>query len=190
MEQSSDKLTASESLNLIATMIQEAKGNMQRNSFYFLFWGWVVVAGNLGMYTLWKLGYEHFYAIWMIALPAWIYTLYRAFTAKKTERTVSHFDRISTWLWISYGVTLFAIVIFGYKINFQVNPVILAISAIPTIVAGVTLNFKPLIIGGITFWISAAINFQLPLETQPLVGAVAIVCGYLIPGYMLKNKKG
>lgn len=188
-QESSENLTASESLNIIAAMIQEAKRNMQRNNFFFLFWGWVIVMGNLGMYALWKLDYEHPYAIWMISIPAWIFTLYKILTGKKTERTMSHFDRISAWLWIGFGVTTFILVIFGFKINFQVNPLILTVSAIPTIVSGVILNFRPLILGGITFWIAGIVSFLVPMETQSLVGAIGVCCGYLVPGYMLKNKK-
>lgn len=189
MKQDSESLTARESLDIIAAMIQEAKGNIQRNSFFFLFWGWIVVLANIGMYTLTRLNYEHPYATWLITIPAWIFTLYKVFTRKKNEATKTHFDRISGWLWMTYGVTLFTLVFFGYKINFQLNPVILLVSAIPTITSGVILNFRPLMIGGITFWVSGSIAFLVSMETQPLVGAIAIVCGYLIPGYLLKNKK-
>src|SRR5688572_13740882 len=158
-QESSENLTARQSLDIIAAMIQEAKGNLQRNNFFFLFWGWVVVLANLGMYTLDKLDFQHPYVVWTITIPAWIYTLYKIFTGQKKDRSISHFDRVSMWLWISYGITTFSLVFFGFKINFQLNPVILAISAIPTIVSGVVLNFRPLVIGGISFWISAVISF-------------------------------
>jgi hypothetical protein len=189
MKQEPENLTARESLDIIAAMILQAKGNVQRNNFFFLFWGWVVVLANLGMYVLDEINYQRPYAIWLITVPAWAYTLYKIFTRRKEARTTSHFDRISAYLWISYGVTIFSLVLCGYKINFQLNPVILAISAIPTIVSGVILNFRPLIVGGITFWLSALVAFLVPMQTQPLVGAIAIACGYLIPGYMLKIRQ-
>ena len=125
-------LTARESLDLIAAMIRQAKGNVQRNNFYFLLWGWVVVLANLGMYTLQIVKYEHPYVVWVITIPAWTFTLYKIFRSKKEQRANTHFDRISAWLWLSYGVTIFALVFFGFKINFQLNPVILIVSAIPT----------------------------------------------------------
>ena len=189
MKPEPNNLTVSESLDLIASMILQAKGKVQRNNFFFLFWGWVVVAANLGMYALSKLHYEHPYAVWLVTIPAWIFTLYKIFSRKKPERAPSHFDRISLWLWMSFGITIFCVVLFGFKINFQLNPVILTISAIPTVVSGVIINFRPLIIGGIVFWVSGIICFLLPLDTQSLAGAIAVGCGYLIPGYMLKNKR-
>ena len=133
MNPESDNLTASESLDLIASMIQQAKGKVQRNNFFFLFWGWVLVAANLGMYALSKLHYEHPYAVWLMTIPAWLFTFYKISTRKKAERSTSHFDRISVWLWMSFGITIFFVVLFGFKINFQLNPVILTISAMPTV---------------------------------------------------------
>src|SRR5688572_20713437 len=109
MKQQSENLTARESLDIIAAMIQEAKGNVQRNNFFFLFWGWIVVIANVGMYTLERFNYAHPYAMWMITIPAWIFTLYKIFTDKKAERITTHFDRISGWLWISYGITVFTL---------------------------------------------------------------------------------
>lgn len=188
MKQDTGNLTARESLDLIAAMIQQAKGNLRRNNFFFLFWGWVIVLADVGMYALQQIGYEHPYAIWLITIPAWIFTFYKVHTRQKVERTTGHFDRISGYLWLSYGITTFILVFFGFKINWQINPIIIILSAIPTIVSGVILNFNPLIIGGITFWISGIISFLVPMEYQPLVGAAAIVCGYLVPGYLLKNR--
>ena len=190
MKQESGNLTARESLDIIAAMIQEAKGKVQQNSFFFLFWGWIIVLSNLGMYGLLKLDYEHFYVVWIITIPAWIYTFYKVYTSRKVNATTTHFDRISGALWMSYGLTIFSLVFFGYKIDFQLNPVIMIVSAIPTIVSGVILNFRPLIIGGTAFWIAGIIAFLVGKETQPLVGALGIICGYLVPGYLLKNRKG
>ena len=189
MKYATEELTARESLYIIAAMIQEAKGNVHRNNFYFLMWGWVIVAANLGMFALQQLGYAHPYAVWLITVPAWLYTIYSGFRRQKTAVITTHFDRISKWLWISFGITLFALVLFGYRINFQLNPVILLITAIPTTVAGVILEFKPLRFGGVIFWIGGLVCFIVPTTMQPLVGAVTISFGYLVPGYMLKGKQ-
>ena len=176
MKAESENFTARESIDLIAAMIQEAKGNVQRNHFYFLLWGWVVVLANLGMYALTGLDYDRPYAVWLITIPAWIFTLYKVFSSKKAMRTTTHFDRISGWLWMSFGITIFSLVFFGHKIGYQLNPVIL--------------NFRPLMLGGTAFWVAGVACFLVPMGIQPLVGAVGVVCGYLIPGYMLKQKKG
>lgn len=190
MEQESEELTAAQSLDIIASMIREAKSNIRSNYFFFLFWGWVVAAANLGVFVLQKLGIEQPYLMWAITIPAWIYTLVRMFRGKRTQRVTTHFDRISRWLWMSFGLVIFTLVFFGFKINYQLNAVVLVVAAIPTVVSGVILKFPALIAGGAVFWVCGVVNFLVPMETQSLIGAIAIVCGYLIPGYKLKSKEG
>jgi hypothetical protein len=182
-------LTAQESLDIITSMIREAKGNMKRNGFYFLLWGWVIIVANLGMYTLQKIGYEHYYVVWAITVPAWIISLVRGYRQGRAERITTHLDTVSMWLWLTFGVTIFTLVAFGSKINYELNPVILTISAIPTFLSGVVIRFKPLVFGGVSFWVFGIICFLTPQETQPLIGAVAILCGYIVPGYLLKTKE-
>ena len=188
MSQKSTELTAHESLDLITSMIREAKGKVQRNNFYFLFWGWVIVVANLGTFTLSQLNYDRPYIVWLITIPAWIYTFVTAFRRERYAAATTHLDQISGRLWMAYGVTIFILVAFGSKINYQLNPVILTITALPTLLTGVILRFKPFIIGGIAFWIAGIATFLCPVMYQPLVGAVAIIAGYIIPGYMLKNE--
>jgi hypothetical protein len=187
MNSDTPDLSAKQSLDIITNMILEAKGNVQRNNFYFLLWGWVIVLANIGMYALAQLEYRHPYIVWTITIPAWIFTIYRGFRDGKSKDTATHFDRISGWLWMTFGITIFILVGFGFRINYQLNPVILIISAMPTLVSGIILRFRPLVFGGTAFWIGGIACFLVPVHLQPLIGAVTIVFGYLIPGYMLKR---
>lgn len=188
MKTESENLSAQQSLEIITSMIAQAQGKVQKNVFYFLLWGWVVAIANLGMYTLIQLNYTYPYVAWAITIPAWIFSMYKGFRhSKEAGSSSSHFDSISAALWIGYGIVIFTLVGFGAKINYQLNPVILLFSAVPTCVSGVILRFKPLIIGGILFWIFGIVCFLVPTEFQFIVGAVAIVLGYLVPGYLMKS---
>jgi hypothetical protein len=189
MKTESENLTAQQSLDIITAMIREAKGKAQKNAFYFLFWGWVIVAANLGMFTLTQLGYRHPYIVWLITIPAWIISLYRGYRQGKEERISTHFGTVSMWLWICFGICIFTLVGFGYKLNYQLNPLILTVSVIPTFLSGVLLRFPPLMLGGAAFWVFGIVAFLTPREFQPLIGGLAIICGYLVPGYLLKNRK-
>jgi hypothetical protein len=113
----------------------------------------------------------------------------RGYRQGKTERKTTHLDTLSMWMWVTFGITVFTLVAFGSKINYQLNPLILTISAIPTFLSGIVIRFKPLVFGGISFWVFGIISFLSPMETQPLVGAVAVLCGYIVPGYLLKSKE-
>src|SRR5688572_1512294 len=127
MKTESENLSAHQSLDIIAAMIQEAKGKVRQNGFYFLLWGWVVVIANFGMYTLTQMDYRHPYIVWVITIPAWIISLYRGYRQEKTERVTTHLGSVSLWLWVCFGIVIFTLVGFGYKINFQLNPVIILI---------------------------------------------------------------
>ncbi|HYI77954.1 MAG TPA: hypothetical protein VEW65_10065 [Chryseolinea sp.] len=188
METPNQTLTAAESLDIIAKMIQEAKGNVKRNSIYLLLWGFVTVAANLGMFIFIQIDYPRPYLIWLITIPAWIATLFIAFKQGKSKQTTSHLDTINASLWFSYGVTILAIVGFGFKINYQINPIVLVMSAVPAFVSGVIIKFRPLMLGGIFYLIFGVVCFLVDGPWQYLVGAIAVTAGFLIPGFMLQNK--
>jgi hypothetical protein len=190
MNTEEDNLTAQQSLDIISSMIRQAKGNVQQNSFYFLLWGWTIAVCNLSLYfVLAFTSISNPFWIWLLTIPASIISGIYGSRQEKLHNT-THLDEINKWLWIGYAVVCFTVVLFGYKINYQINPVILCISAVPTFVSGVMLRFRPLIYSGICFWILGTLNFMLPMTEQFLVSGIAIAIGYLVPGYMLKAKKG
>lgn len=189
METHDRNLDPSESLDIIAKMIHQAKGNVRNNGIYFLLWGWVVALANFGMYALIQVDYSAPYLVWLITIPAVFLSMYFGFKHGKKSKVTTHLDNIYMWMWISFGIVIFTLVGFGYTIDYQFNAIILLITSIPTFLSGITLRFKPLVIGGILFWAFGILSFNLDYQTQLLVGGIAIVCGYLIPGYMLRNKK-
>lgn len=190
MEQTEKNLTAGESLDIIATMIRQAKGNARKFSFYFLLWGWVVVAANFGVFALLQVGYPRPYLVWLITIPAWFISMYYGYRSRKRKGHVTILDQIMLWIWVSFGITLVSMIFFGREINYQLNPLILLISAMPTLVSGVAMRFRPLVLGGVLFWIAGIVCFMVPIQFQNLVSATAVVTGYLIPGHRLKSKQG
>ena len=187
MIQETDNLSPQQSLDLIQSMIRQAHGNMSNNSFYFILWGWVVVAANFGMYFMIQFtDIQNPQFIWLIAIPAWIVSMVHGARQGRKERKTSHLDRVNMWLWIALGICLLPVIGFMNRLNFQVSPLVLIIIALPTFVTGVMLKFKPLILGGISFYVFGIICFMVSPVTQFLIAGVAIACGYLIPGYLLK----
>jgi hypothetical protein len=57
--------------------------------------------------------------------------------------------------------------------------------------SGGALQFKPLIYGGIFCWLCAIAGFEMQNIYLLLILALAVLGGYIIPGYLLKmnNKK-
>jgi hypothetical protein len=90
---------------------------------------------------------------------------------------------------MGFGITCFIFWIFGKQIGWQINPVIITLCAVPTLISGALLKFKPLIFGGIAFWVFGALIFISSVENQFLLAAIAVTVGYIIPGYLLKKSE-
>lgn len=190
MESENKNLSPEQSLDIIASMIRQTQGNVSSGSFYFLLWGWVITLCNFGMYILAK-----FYSpgnaafIWTLTIPAWIITMIYASRHDKSRSISTHLDKISMWLWIALGITILPSWIFGSAIEWRVNALVLMPVGMATFVSGIIIRFKPLLFGGITFWIAGTLCFIVSPLDQYLIGGVAMIFGYLLPGYMLRSKK-
>ncbi|HEY3404048.1 MAG TPA: hypothetical protein VGK59_11710 [Ohtaekwangia sp.] len=189
MKTQSENLSAQESLDIITGMIEQAKGSVQKNSFYFLLWGWVVVLANLAVFVLIRFtDYPNPFIVWSITIPAAIFSIIHGIRKDKQSRVSTHLEKISAAIWIGFGITCFTFIIFGAKIGWQINPVITIMCATPTFVSGVIIRFKPLMFGAITLWVLGVASFVVgSSELQFLLSAIAITLGYLVPGYMLRS---
>ncbi|MEO7992460.1 MAG: hypothetical protein ABI663_23115 [Chryseolinea sp.] len=191
MNHESEKFTPEQSLDVITSMINQAKGNMQRSSFHFLLWGWTIVIANLGVYLLFKFtSLTNPFMMFGVTIPAAVIAIIYSIRNNKRVIVKTHLDNIGKWMWVGFGITCFIIVIFGKNINWQINPIIITMCAAPTFLSGVMLRFRPLMIGGITFWIFGLASFLAPVEIQFLLAAIAVAVGYLIPGYLLRKSEG
>ncbi len=183
----SNSLSREESLEIITQMIETAKGNIRGSSFYFLFWGWVVIAGNLGhFYLLEFTDVAYPYAVWLITIPAWIISMLYGYRQSAVEKVKTYSDTLIMWLWLSLTIGI-VILIFSGKFYDFISPTILLFVALPTFMTGLILKFRPLIYGGSSFWIFSVIAFSVEPSYSLLVSAVAIAVGYLIPGYKLRS---
>lgn len=184
-------LTSQESLALITRMIHQSQQNVQRSSFYFLIWGWVVILANLAhYYLLMYTDFTHPYAVWLISLPTaivcWIYG------ARQTKKAVvrTHIDRIYTSIWLAFlfphVVIMFSASIIGGN---NINGMILLFVGFAVFISGKLLKFKPTVYGAFVIWLSALLCLYFNDQTQYLIAAFGVAIGYLIPGYMMKRKE-
>lgn len=190
MSNTEENLSAQQSLDIITSMILQAQGRVSGNSFYFLLWGWCITLANFGMYGLMRFtDYPFPYAVWLITIPAWIITIIYGMKQNREMPRQSHLDRINMWLWIGMGFSIFPICLFGSLLNWNINPIILLMAFPATFISGIIIKFKPLLIGGVCFWIAGTVSFLVPQQEQYLIGGIAIIIGYLVPGYLLRNLK-
>jgi hypothetical protein len=102
---------------------------------------------------------------------------------------ITHLDRVLTTLWLSAGVIFVLIILFCYYDESYPTPYILAITGMATFISGMVVRFSPLIAGGVLFAVISIVSIFIPGLSQPLLVAIALVLGFLIPGYLLKTSK-
>jgi hypothetical protein len=190
MENSEKNLSAQESLEIIQQMIMKTKSSLSDNSRYFLLWGWLSIFASIGDYLIIKFCFTNYhFLIWfmlpLIGIPISIY-----YSKKYNERVNSHLSDFISILWTGFGIT--SLIIFGLifiNYNFPILQIFLLFIGFCIFVTGRVIKFTPLTVGAIFCWICAIVcSFTYNMPEQLLIYAASIIVGYLIPGYILKNK--
>jgi len=189
MENEEKMMTGEESLRIITEMINKTKVNIFQGSFHLLLWGWLIFAISLTEYLLYKFtDFTHPYYVWFLVIPGIFVSMIYGIINGRKAKVHTYADRVFMWTWMGYIIAAAVLFVIQSKSMETVAPYILLLSGLPTFVSGFIIKFKPLIAGGICFWIIALIvNFAGP-SLAPLGTPLAMLTGYLIPGYLLKNK--
>ena len=188
MENEEKMMTGEESLKIITDMINKTKVNIRMSSFHLLFWGWLILICSLSEYLLFKFtDYSTPWYVWFFVIPGVFVSMIYGFVTGRKAKMHTYADMLYLWTWMAFlsaAIVLFFIV---SKDMESISPFILTLAAMPTFISGVIIRFRPLIIGGITFWILALLA-HFSAAFAPLAVPVAMLTGYLIPGYMLRRK--
>ncbi|TDQ16908.1 hypothetical protein DFQ04_1556 [Algoriphagus boseongensis] len=183
------ELTSKESLSLITEMISRAKREAAGDgSFQLLLWGWVIALCNFGHYVLAWQGYMYPYIVWVLVLPAAIISGVKGYQERKNAKVKTHLDDFISQLWLAVFVGMITVIAFMPVLEFNHNPVILILAAIGVFSTGAIFKVNFIKLGGVVLFVGAIIGFLVPVSEQYLVGGVAMILGYLVPGYLLKNK--
>ena len=179
-----------ESLQLINSMINTAKNKLADDGFLFIFWGWLVCGAALIHYTTIMLNIPYGYWVWPVLMPLGgiVSGIYGAMQKKKsTVRT--YIDTYLGYLWgaflIAMVITLAMMPFHGIKLTYFF---LMLLYGIATFVSGGLLNFKPLIIGSLFSFLCAIVSVFLGETEQLLIISLSLLCSYIIPGHLLRNK--
>jgi hypothetical protein len=190
MENEEKMMTGEESLKIITDMINRTKSTICQGSFYLLFWGWLVFFCSLSEYLIRKLtDYASPWNVWLLVIPGIFVSMIYGFVKGRKAKIHTYTGSIYMWTWFGFlasSVVLYAVIWGNWDLF---SPLILTLVAVPTFISGIILRFRPLIIGAVSFWIFALISRFAGPEIAPLAVPVAMLTGYLIPGYMLKRKE-
>ena len=185
-------LTHEHSLKIIYEMIETSKSNIKDNSFFFLLWGWLVLAASLIHFGLLYVPYQYAFLPWpILMITGAIISAIAGYRMGKKAKVMSHIDKMMAYLWYGFFVVIMIIIsmaLAGILTWSLTYPLIISMYGLGTFVSGGVLKFRPLINGGIASWFIAIIAFLVPSHYVLLLTGLSILIAYLIPGYMLKAK--
>ncbi len=184
----SSELTPTQSLQLIQDMVRQATQSFQKSNFYFLVWGvGFAVAGVLD-HVLLRAGVELHWMVWpVMGLLGGVASGIHGAKEGRRQGVLTWMDRVQMWLWGSYTITLILLIVAAVSWGRDPNPFVLLLTGLPTFVTGALMRFRPLMIGGILFWVIGLLSLFVLREYSSLVFAFAIAVGYVIPGILLKR---
>ncbi|MDX9772023.1 MAG: hypothetical protein RBT02_01225 [Bacteroidales bacterium] len=189
MENEEKLMTGDESLRVITQMINKTRVSVTQASFHLLLWGWLIFACSLSEFLLWRYtDWANPWYVWFLVIPGVLVSLIYGFVKGRKEKVYTYGTSIYVWTWIAF---LFASVIF-----FIIHPMgsgsvskyMLLMAAMPLFISGVVLRFRPLIWGAASFWILALAAHYGGDTVSGLAMPAAMIIGYLVPGYLLRNK--
>jgi hypothetical protein len=182
------QLTELESIEVIQRMIKTAKNDLEDNSFYFLLWGWLVFIASIGHYLLWRADYDKPYLVWLLMPAGGIISFIKGMQQGRKQKVKTYIDEVMKYVLMAFLFSLAIILFTMVRLQINTYPMVMVIYAVWLFISGGALKFKPLIIGGIINWIIAIAAFYVTFDMQLLLLALAVLLGYIIPGYMLKSK--
>jgi len=184
-------LSPKQSLKVITETIIKTKDNFRNKSFYFLLWGWLLAVASFLSFFLQQFTDFQFYHLPFPVLTATgiVTTLVYHTKRKSFELTQTYLSYFLSILWLVLGVSFITVVMINVSQNLLPFTYTLLVAGIGTLVSGLVMKFKPLTLGGILFFIAALVCSFVSDNYKPFLHGIAIVAGYIIPGYMLKFSK-
>jgi hypothetical protein len=191
--------TPEESLDLINKHISNFKLNYKVSGNIFLLWGWLLTLASFSNFIILKIldSKEAYDLMGILSISNWaafalIGFLILFFMERKTNKSKKVYSYLEGYiknLWIVAAASFFIGTFLCVKLGINPPPIMLLIAGIATTTSGLLIKFKPVIIGGLAFFIFSIASTYVSNEYLALFVGLAIICGYLIPGYFLKSAK-
>lgn len=205
-------LNEQESLRLIHTMINKAKGSYHDTGIGPILWGTVITLCSLVTYTQIKYGFELPFDVWMLTLVAIIPQVFISIKESKLRKALNYEDIALSYIWTCFGISIFLLIHININIYNNLNPVIeeykklkglaqspfmyssystsifLLLYGIPSVITGGITRLKPMLYGGIFCWICCIISVYTTVDIDLLLTALSAIAAWLIPGIILYRK--
>jgi hypothetical protein len=175
-------------LDLIAQVIKSAQRRYQDDSPYYILWGCAVFLACIAQFILLHFAPTYNGLAWGVSIPAAIIIqMFIIQKQKKKEKMKTHIESLMVSMWIAFGVTLFIILSFSFKLENNTYPIVLCLYAFSTFVSGSAFKIKAFLFGSIACWVLAIISFFVVFEIQLLLLATGVLFAFIIPGIVLRK---
>lgn len=190
MEKNEPQMTETESLQLIASMINKAKNRFSESGTLYLLWGWLILICCIVQFIGFYFFHADAYYVWF---STWLLLIYQFFFLRKkwkSRKVRTYTEEINGFVWLVFFICMMLIFFIGvqFKKYEIINPMLLVLYGMPTFLSGIILKFKPLVIGGICCWVIALVSPFVNFDYQLLLISAAVISAWIIPGYLLKQK--
>lgn len=178
-----------ESVDLISKMLSRAKLNVEQGSFHMILWGWLISAISLCHFLLLKFtDMQNPYIIWWLTAIGGVVSMVYGYRKGSRASVRTYAGHVHMWVWLGFLISGIVLFIFLLDRPWLIGGYILILAGYATFLSGIIIKFSPMIAGGILFWLFALAAHFLDTENALLINAVAVLTGYLVPGYLLKRK--
>jgi hypothetical protein len=188
MDNNSENFSPEESLEIIKTMISQAKNSVADKSFYFLLWGWLVFIAATLQYILKVIVRTDAHPfVWNIMFIGFIASAIYG-SRHKSKLVKTYVDEGLRNIWICIGVVQVLIVFVFMRRNDWEHcyTIFILTYSIGCFLTGRLLRFPALVWGAASCWALAVLTTFVDADTNILLLAAAVLSSYIIPGYLLR----
>lgn len=193
MDREDDHITHAQSLGIIEQMIAAAKNEHREKGDGWLIWGWLLFIASLASALLVAADYNNFVSwVWTGMLITGLAIGF--FVSKKTKKkdvVTTYIQDLLTKLGAGFFISLFVMIAASYITrSYYGFGYYYILYAFWMFIHGSAIHFRPLIFGAFINWAAAlAIFFTRDnFLVAMIISSIAILAGYLIPGYMLRSQ--
>lgn len=188
MENNKTTLSSEESLSIIAAMIESSKKELRDNGSWYLLWGWLVFFAAAINYVLILIDYSQPSIAWLLMPLGGVISVFKGRKEDKLQKVRTYVDSFMKYVLIAFLVCLLMVLFNQGTLKIATYPMVMMVYGMWLFISGGALAFRPLQIGGWINWIFAVIAFYVTFDIQLILLAMAVLLGYIIPGYMLRSR--
>ncbi len=189
-------LSQQESLLIIQKMIDTAKIEQKDDGMGWIIWGWLLFLASMLSYINTFQNWFDQYFFWnmfgIATLILLIVGVCRFFLKEKRNRVKTYTGDLFDKLNIGFFVMIMFLIV---AMNNGMGPIMgfkmmIALYGFWVLIYGTALNFMPSVIAAFIMWAIGFVSlfFVKTFEQVMLAHALAVLCGYIIPGYMANRE--